>query len=98
MRFSSAFGVSAVTPAAVTAGMGQASLVGSFSAPASWTAATPTATALAAQPSGWAVAPESNSMAAMPPPVPGGAARPGLHYGTPRYGFRLKVMPRPMVC
>lgn len=96
---SSAFGVSAVTPA-VTAGMGQASLVGSsFSAPASWAAATPTGPAsLAAQSTGWAVPAEThNNMASMPPPVPTGAGRPGLHYGTPRYGFRPKVMPKPMV-
>ncbi|MBS9535670.1 PPE family protein [Mycobacterium sp. M1] len=95
---SSAFGVSAVTP--VSAGMGQASLVGSsFSAPASWaTAAGPAVSPVAAQASGWAVPSESHSMAAMPPAVPGGAGRPGLNYGAPRYGFRLKVMHRPMVC
>lgn len=96
---SSAFGVNSVTPS-VTAGMGQASLVGtSFSAPASWAAATPAGTAsLTAQPTGWAVPAEThNNMASVPPPVPTGAARPGLHYGTPRYGFRPKVMPKPMV-
>lgn len=93
---SSAFGVSAVTPA-VTAGMGQASLVGtSFSAPATWSAAT-SAGSLGPQPSGWAVPAESRSMAAMPPPIPAGAGRAGMHYGTPRYGFRPKFMPKPMV-
>lgn len=99
---SSAFGVSSVSgvgSGAVTAGMGQASLVGSFSAPASWATASPASAASAAlQPSGWAVAPESHSMAALPPGMPAGAGRAGLHYGTPRYGFKLKVMPRPMVC
>ncbi len=96
---SSAFGVSAVTPS-VTASMGHASLVGtSFSAPASWSAATPAGSAsLAAQSSGWAVPAEThNNMASMPPPVPTGAARPGMNYGTPRYGFRPKFMPKPMV-
>ncbi|OBK84487.1 PPE family protein [Mycolicibacter sinensis] len=95
---SSAFGVSAVTPA-VTAGMGQASLVGtSFSAPASWSAATPGAAALTGGPGGWAVPSEThNNMASMPPPVPTGVGRAGMNYGTPRYGFRPKFMPKPMV-
>lgn len=95
----SAFGVSSVTPS-VTAALGKASLVGtSFSAPAAWSAATPAAPAsLVAQPSGWAVPSEThNNMASVPPPVPTGAGRPGMHYGTPRYGFRPKVMPKPMV-
>jgi PPE-repeat protein len=96
---SSAFGVSAVTPT-VTAGLGQASLVGtSFSAPASWAAATPTgAAALTAQPGGWAVPAEThNNMASVPPPIPTGAGRQGMNYGTPRYGFRPKFMPKHMV-
>lgn len=95
---SSAFGVSAVTPA-VTAGLGQAALVGtSFSAPASWAAATPGAAALTSGPGGWAVPTEThNNMASMPPPVPTGVGRTGMNYGTPRYGFRPKFMPKPMV-
>ena len=95
---SSAFGVSSVTPT-VSAGMGQASLVGtSFSAPASWAAATPGSAAITSAPGGWAVPAEThNNMASMPPPVPTGAGRPGMNYGTPRYGFRPKVMPKPMV-
>jgi PPE-repeat protein len=96
---SSAVGVSAVSPT-VTAGLGKASLIGtSFSAPASWSAATPAgAASLTAQASGWAVPAEThNNMASMPPPVPTGAGRPSMHYGTPRYGFRPKVMPKPMV-
>lgn len=95
---SSAFGVSAVTPT-VTAGMGHASLVGtSFSAPGTWSAAASPvgAASLTAQPAGWAVPAESRSMAAMPPPIPAGAARSG-HYGNPRYGFRPKFVPKPMV-
>ncbi|MGB3661394.1 PPE family protein [Mycolicibacter algericus] len=96
---SSAFGVSSVPPS-VAASVGQASLVGSsFSAPASWAAATPAgAASLASQPAGWAVPAEThNNMASMPPPVPTGAGRPGMNYGTPRYGFRPKFMPKPMV-
>lgn len=94
---SSAVGVSAVTP--VTAAMGQASLVGtSFSAPASWAAATPGAATLTSAPGGWAVPSEThNNMASIPPPVPTGVGRPGMNYGTPRYGFRPKFMPKPMV-
>ncbi len=96
----SAGAVSGAAPGVVTAGMGQASLVGSFSAPASWAAATPAgATLVAAQPSGWAVAPESHSMAAVPGGMPlGGAGRGSFGYGAPRYGVRLRVMPRPLVC
>jgi hypothetical protein len=95
---SSAFGVSAVTPA-VTATMGKASLVGtSFSAPGTWAAATPGASALTSGPGGWAVPSEThNNMASVPPPVPAGMGRPGMNYGTPRYGFRPKFMPKPMV-
>ncbi|MEB3068601.1 PPE family protein [[Mycobacterium] vasticus] len=95
---SSAFGVSAVTPA-VTATMGKASLVGtSFSAPGGWAAATPASAALTSGPGGWAVPSEThNNMASMPPPVPTGVGRQGMNYGTPRYGFRPKFMPKPMV-
>ena len=95
---SSAFEVSAVTPA-VTATMGKASLVGtSFSAPAGWSAATPGAAALTSGPGGWAVPSEThNNMASVPPPVPTGVGRQGMNYGTPRYGFRPKFMPKPMV-
>ncbi|CAJ1494820.1 PPE domain-containing protein [[Mycobacterium] kokjensenii] len=94
----SAFGVSSVTPA-VTAAMGKASLVGtSFSAPAGWAAATPGAAAVTSGPGGWAVPSEThNNMASVPPPVPAGMGRPGMNYGTPRYGFRPKFMPKPMV-
>ena len=95
---SSAFGVSSITPA-VTATMGKASLVGtSFSAPAGWSAATPGAAALTSGPGGWAVPSEThNNMASVPPPVPTGVGRQGMNYGTPRYGFRPKFMPKPMV-
>ena len=94
----SAFTASATAPA-VSAAIGEASLIGSFSAPQSWTTATPAgATAVAPQPSGWSVAPESNTMASMPGQVPtGGLGRGGGGLSTPRYGFKPTVMPRPMV-
>ncbi|QZA07749.1 PPE family protein [Mycolicibacter heraklionensis] len=83
----------------VAAGVGQATLVGSLSAPPSWAAATPTGAPTAGTGSGWTVAPESRSMTAMPPPIPpGGAGRHGGYgLGTPRYGVKLTVMPRPIV-
>jgi PPE-repeat protein len=84
---------------AVTGTMGQASLVSSLSVPPSWAAATPASTSTAAlQGAGWAVAPESNSIAAMPGGMPtGGSGRGSFGFGTPRYGFKLTVMPRPVM-
>ncbi|MEZ0365317.1 PPE family protein [Mycobacterium sp. pUA109] len=86
---------------AVTASMGQASLVGAISTPPSWAAATPASAAStgAMQGAGWAVAPESNSVAAMPGGMPGGAGGRGggFGFGAPRYGFKPTVMPRPVV-
>jgi len=83
----------------VSAGMGRATLVGSLSTPPGWTAAVPSGAATAATGSGWTVAPESRSMTAMPPPlVPGGNGRGGNYgFGTPRYGSKITVMPRPVV-
>ncbi|WP_078058871.1 PPE family protein [Mycolicibacter icosiumassiliensis] len=83
----------------VAAGVGRATLVGSLSAPPSWAAATPAGASATGTGSGWTVAPESRSMTAMPPPIPpGGAGRNGGYgLGTPRYGVKLTVMPRPVV-
>ncbi len=98
----SAFTMSATAPA-VSASMGQASLVGSFSAPPSWEAAVPASAGTAAGPAGsWAAAPESHpeshSMAAMPGGMtPAGAERGGFGLSTPRYGFKPTVMPRPVM-
>ncbi len=94
-----AFTASANTPA-VSAGMGQATLVGELSAPPTWAAAAPAgaAGADALQASAWAAAPEEvESMAAMPGGIPMGADRGGLGLGTPRYGFKPTVMPRPVI-
>ncbi|MEB3031559.1 PPE family protein [[Mycobacterium] nativiensis] len=93
-----ASGVSWSAPA-VSAGLGQASLVGtSLSVPPGWSGSIPAApaSATALQASSFAPAPESSSMAAMPPGMAGG--RPGsFGYGTPRYGFKPTVMPRPVI-
>jgi hypothetical protein len=96
---SAAAGTMSATAPAVSATVGHASLVGSsLSVPPSWAAATPASTATSALPaSGWAAAPEHNSMAAMPGGIPGGAGRGGYGFGTPRYGFKPTVMPRPMM-
>jgi hypothetical protein len=96
---SAAAGTMSATAPAVSADLGHASLVGSnLSVPPSWTAATPAGTATSTLPaSGWAAAPENNSVAAMPGGIPGGAGRNGYGFGTPRYGFKPTVMPRPMM-
>ncbi|OBH17049.1 PPE family protein [Mycolicibacter sinensis] len=95
-----AFSASATTPA-VSAGVGQATLVGELSAPPAWAAAAPASTAeapSALQASSWAAAPEEiESMAAMPGGMPVGADRGGFGLSTPRYGFKPTVMARPVV-
>lgn len=95
----SAFAASATSPA-VSAGIGQATLVGELSAPQTWAAAVPenAATAGALQASSWTTPEEVESMAAIPGGMPIGAERGGgLGLGTPRYGFKPTVMPRPVV-
>ena len=85
------------TPA--LAGLGQASAVGGLSVPASWSAATPAASAAASvsEGSGWSVAPEESAPgagvpAAMPLAMP--LAGKSLGLGGPRYGVKLTVMPK----
>lgn len=96
----SAFAASATAPA-VSAGVGQASLVGELSTPPAWAAAAPAGAVDAAstlQASSWSAAPEEvESMAAMPGGMPIGAERGGFGLGTPRYGFKPTVMARPVV-
>ncbi|WP_165757710.1 PPE family protein [Mycolicibacter senuensis] len=95
-----AFTASATTPA-ISAGMGQATLVGELSAPPAWAAAAPAGTAAtgdALQASSWSAAPEEiESMTAVPGGIPVGADRGGFGLGTPRYGFKPTVMARPVV-
>jgi PPE-repeat protein len=92
----------AVVPAASTgsggapilAGLGQASAVGGLSVPASWSAATPAASAGASAlaGSGWAVAPEGAvPMTAVPAMATAGTSS---GFGGPRYGFKPTVMPK----
>ncbi|RAU98059.1 PPE family protein [Mycolicibacter senuensis] len=86
----------------VSAGVGQATLVGELSTPPTWAAAAPAASAVdtgnALQASSWAAAPEEiETMAAMPGGMPMGAERGGFGLGTPRYGFKPTVMARPVV-
>ena len=95
----SAFTASATTPA-VSAGVGQATLVGELSAPSAWAAAAPESTtaASALQASSWAAASEGvESTTVMPGGMPVGADRGGFGLGTPRYGFNPTVMPRPVI-
>ncbi|MGH3562892.1 MAG: PPE family protein [Mycobacterium sp.] len=87
--------------APVLASVGQASPVGGMSVPASWSAATPAGTGAATLVgTGWtAPAEESASVAAVPAGMPSvaTAGRGGFGFGTPRYGFKPTVMPRPVV-
>jgi PPE-repeat protein len=96
---SAAAGTMSATAPAVSAAVGHASLVGSsLSVPPSWATATPASAGTGAlQTTGWAAAPEHNSMAAVPGGLPGGAGHRAYGFGTPRYGFKPTVMPRPMV-
>ncbi|HZU49544.1 MAG TPA: PPE domain-containing protein, partial [Mycobacterium sp.] len=84
--------------APVAAGMGQASLVGKLSVPASWSAGTPETSAAAEfEGSGWTVAPEENTGVATVPagmPSVASAGRGGAGFGTPRYGVKPTVMPK----
>jgi PPE-repeat protein len=93
-----AFTAGASAPA-VSAGVGQATLVGELSAPPAWAAAAPADAAAtgALQASSWTTPEEVESMAAVPGGMPVGAERGGFGLGTPRYGFKPTVMPRPVV-
>jgi PPE-repeat protein len=79
--------------------VGQATLVGELSAPPAWAAAAPADAAAtgALQASSWTTPEEVESMAAVPGGMPVGAERGGFGLGTPRYGFKPTVMPRPVV-
>ena len=79
------------------AGVGQASLVGKLSVPASWSAAAPTEPAAAAPlaGSGWTAPAEEGGMTnvAAGMPAMASAGRGGYGMG-PRYGFKPTVMPK----
>ncbi|BBX97819.1 PPE family protein [Mycobacterium lacus] len=82
------------------AGLGEASLVGSLSVPASWSSAAPAMTvgASALEGSGWTVPEEAAPMAGMAG-MPGmaAAAKGAGAYAGPRYGFKPVVMPKQVV-
>ncbi len=88
---------------AMTAGMGEASLVGGLSVPASWSAAAPATLASSTAPlegSGWTVAAEEAGPVAAMPGMPGAAAAAkgaGAYGSGPRYGFKPIVMPKQVI-
>lgn len=91
----------AVTATPVSAGMGQAASAGGLSVPPSWAgeAAAPTGTTRPIS-TGWTTAvPHSTPVTTMPAGMPAmaSAERGGFGFGTPRYGVKPKVMPRPTV-
>ncbi len=87
----------------VMAGVGQASSLGGLSVPASWAAAgVPAANSAAATlaGAGWTTAaPHTPPVTTMPAGVPSvaSAGRAGYGFGTPRYGVKPTVMPKPAV-
>jgi PPE-repeat protein len=100
----SALGSPGLGGSAVSAGVGRATLVGTMSAPQSWTAAVPAASPSAtALPPGWSIAPgaglEEVSGAPGVPGMPGmpmgGGAGRGFGFAAPRYGFRPTVVAHP---
>ncbi len=102
-------GMGAFAPAglsgAVSAGVGQGSMVGALSVPQSWAAATPMATpptaASTSLVSSWTAAAPGAERGGMPgmPGVPLAGAGTGRGYGfaAPRYGFKPTVMARPVI-
>ena len=101
-------GMSAIAPAgsgaagAVAAGIGRATPVGALMVPQTWAAAAPMANPAAtpALVASWASAvpqAEPGGMPGMPGmPMVGSGGR-GLGFAAPRYGFKLTVMPRPVI-
>jgi hypothetical protein len=84
------------------AGMGQATMVNSLSAPPAWASpVTPIAgtnAALPVQTVGWtSAAPQTGAPIAAFPGTPGASAARGSAMGAPRYGVKPIVMPKPAV-
>lgn len=98
-----ATGPAAPAEASVSAGVGRAASVGGLSVPPSWAGeAVPAAGQAPAKlvGTGWTSgAPHAGPVTAMPAGMPAmaSAERGGFGFGTPRYGVRPKVMPRPSV-
>jgi PPE-repeat protein len=100
----SALGSPGLGGSAVSAGVGRATLVGTMSAPQSWTAAVPAASPSAtALPPGWSIAPGAGleevsgtpGVPGMPGMPMGGGAGRGYGFAAPRYGFRPTVVAHP---
>jgi hypothetical protein len=96
-------GPASVGGAPVSAVVGQASLIGRLSVPASW-AGQPTASSAAVPATvtgaGWTTAaPNSAPVATIPAGMPSAASvgRGGFGFGVPRYGTKPTVMPKPGV-
>jgi PPE-repeat protein len=95
--------VGSVSGAGASAAVGEASLVGKLSVPASWSAvATPASLASSTAPlegSGWTAAAEAEQVTAMPgmPGMAAAAKGSGAYGSGPRYGFKPIVMPKQVV-
>ncbi|GFG74910.1 PPE family protein, SVP subgroup [Mycobacterium botniense] len=87
----------------VLAGVGQASAIGGLSVPPSWAAEAvpaPSPAPATLVGAGWTTAaPHAAPVATMPTSMPSvpSAGRGGLGFGTPRYGVKPTVMPKPAV-
>jgi PE family/PPE-SVP subfamily C-terminal region len=82
----------------MTAGVGQATMVGKLSVPPSWagTVAPATSSAAAVESVGWTAAAPQAGPGTIVPGMPGmGAARNSAGFGAPRYGVKPIVMPKP---
>jgi PPE-repeat protein len=95
-------GLGGSAPAAVSAGLGRATLVGSLSVPQSWATAAPVPAppATASLVSSWTAASGTGATGtAGMPGMPGmpmvGAGGRGIGFAAPRYGFRPTVMAQP---
>ncbi|WP_343602691.1 PPE family protein [Mycobacterium sp.] len=91
-------GAAPAAPAAMSAGIGRATLVGAMSVPPSWAAPAPPMTPVAAASSshGFATVPAS-AMPGMPGMPMSGTGGRGFGFAAPRYGFKPTVMARPVV-
>lgn len=94
-------GLAGVGTAPVSAGVGQASAIGRLSVPPTWTATTvSTAAPTTLTGTGWTTAaPQGAAVTTLPAGMPSvaSAGRGGFGFGTPRYGVKPTVMPRPAV-
>ena len=81
----------------VTAGVGQATMVGKLSAPPSWASSVAGTSAAPLETVGWTAAAPQTGAGTVVPGMPGmaSAARNGAGLGAPRYGVKPIVMPKP---